>query len=104
MSKQPPQEALPTIDPAALSNVSGGAARGSSSGGDSDAAVMQALTGIMDSLQSIASSNQGGFGPTEMMMFMMMMGGGGGPSPAQVVAPANPYAGYTVDGVYYPFK
>jgi hypothetical protein len=39
---------------------------------------------------------------------MMMMGGGGGGSAPQVVQqPAGTiggYAGYTIDGVYYPFK
>jgi hypothetical protein len=47
------------------------------------------------------------FGPTEMMMFMMMMMGGGNSAPAQVAAPPGTiggYAGYTIDGVYYPFK
>lgn len=98
---EPAPTELQTIDPTALANVSGGA-------GGTDPAVMQALTGVLDSLQSLSNQRQqgGGFGPTEMMMFMMMMGGRN--NQPQVVAQApgtiGGYAGYTIDGVYYPFR
>ena len=39
-----------------------------------------------------------------MMMMMMMMGGRGGNQAPVAAAPVNPYAGYTIDGVFYPFK
>jgi hypothetical protein len=90
-------QALQTIDPTALATVSGGARSGrsatsadtSSSGGSSDA-VLGALTGILDSLQSLTNQRStGGFNPEEMMMFMMMMqqrNSGG----VQVVQPSLP--------------
>ncbi|MEO8704643.1 MAG: hypothetical protein ABI867_31600 [Kofleriaceae bacterium] len=98
MSKKQP-EPFQTIDPTNLAQVSGGTV----SSGNSE--VMAALTGVLDSIKGLAANqNQGGMDPTMMMMMMMMMGGGGqSAAPAQVVA-ANPYAGYTVDGVFYPFR
>lgn len=104
-SKKPEPQQLQSIDPAQLRNVAGGAARTSASGSSSD--ITAALTGVMDALSSLKGNQQsGGFGPNEMMMFMMMLGGGGGRGSAPVaVAPANGgYAGYTIDGVFYPFK
>lgn len=100
----PPAE-LQSIDPTALANVSGGAARASA--GSDNSEIMAALTGVLDSLNSLAKQPQAGFGPTEMMMFMMMLGGGGQSAPAVVQSPPGTiggYAGYTIDGVYYPFK
>ncbi len=96
-------ETLQTIDPTDLSQVSGGV---SSSG--SNAEITQALSGVIDSLQSLQTNRQQGMDPTTMMMFMMMMGGGGGgsaPAPAPAYAPntIGGYSGYTIDGVYYPF-
>ena len=78
---------LQTIDPAALQQVAGGTSKSSSSG--DDAAVMTALTGILDSLKSLAQPQNNGFSAQEAMMFMMMMQQRGG---AQVVAaaPAQP--------------
>ena len=80
MPKQPkptPPEALPSIDPAALTQVSGGTSRtpsaGAGSSGGGDEALMTALTGILDSLKDLATQRQGGFSATEMMMFMMVM-------------------------------
>ena len=68
----PKPDDFQTIDPAALTNVAGGKATSSSSSDSS--AVMSALTGILDSLGSLASSRQNsGFGAQEMMLFMMMM-------------------------------
>jgi hypothetical protein len=107
-SRRPEPQVAPlqSIDPTALATVSGGAARASSGGDNSE--VMTALTGVLESLNSLAGQQkQSGFGPNEMMMFMMMLGGGGGGAP--VVQQAQPgtiggYGGYTIDGVYYPFK
>ncbi len=103
-SKKPEPEQLQSIDPAQLKNVAGGAARAAAS--DSSSEITTALTGVMDALNSLKGNQQsGGFGPTEMMMFMMMMGGGGRQSGPVAVAPPNGgYAGYTIDGVFYPFK
>jgi hypothetical protein len=99
--KDEPTTELQTIDPVALATVSGGASSGT------DPAVMQALTGVLDSLKSLGQNNQqSGMDPTMMMMMMMMMGGRGS-APTVAAAPAGTiggYAGYTVDGVYYPFK
>jgi hypothetical protein len=71
MSKKK-QEELQTIDPTALAQVSGGTAAPAAAGND---AVMTALTSVLDSLKSLAGSQQqSGFGPQEMMLMMMMMG------------------------------
>jgi len=66
-----PRDQLQTIDPTALAQVSGGAATTTSSNDQ----VLTALTGILDSLQSLASqrTNGGGFNQQEMLMLMMMM-------------------------------
>lgn len=75
-------QALQSIDPTALANVSGGARAGRTAGSGSGAgggsssdndALMGALTGILDSLSSIANQPQRGFNAQEMMIFMMMM-------------------------------
>ena len=101
--KQPQQpEQLQTIDPAALNQVAGGAARSSTSG-DDNGAVLDALNGILDALGDVSRNRNQGFGPTEMMMFAMLMSGRN-QGPTVVAAPANPYgAGYYVDGVFKPF-
>jgi hypothetical protein len=102
MSKKQPPPAptgFQSIDPTALAQVSGGATVSSAS-----SEVMQALQGVQQSIQALASNqNQGGMDPTMMMMMMMMMGGRHSAPPAQVVS-SNPYAGYTIDGVFYPFR
>jgi hypothetical protein len=61
---------LETIDPAALAQVSGGTVTTASSD-----QMMTALTGILDSLQSLAqqNTNGGGMNQQEMLMLMMMM-------------------------------
>jgi len=66
------KDQLQTIDPAALAQVSGGATTTPSTGNDQ---VLTALTGILNSLQSLAGqqSNSSGFNPQEMMMLMMVM-------------------------------
>jgi len=110
MSNKPTKRAEPpalqSIDPAQLQQVSGGAARASGAGA-ADSEVMTALTGVLDSLSALKNQQQsGGFGPTEMMMFMMLMGGRQQAPVVQASAPGTVggYAGYTIDGVYYPFK
>ena len=105
-SKTPEPQELQSIDPSQLQNVGGGAARASAASSDSSE-ITAALTGVMDALGSLKNNQQGsGFGPSEMMMFMMMLGGGGRrQQSAPMAAPANGgYAGYTIDGVFYPFK
>ncbi len=66
------KDQLQTIDPAALAQVSGGTTTTASTGNDQ---VLTALTGILNSLQSLAGqqSNSSGFNPQEMMMLMMVM-------------------------------
>jgi len=62
---------LQTIDPAALAQVSGGAAAPTSSGSDD---VLTALTGILHSIHSLANQNSGGgFNQQEMLLLMMVM-------------------------------
>ena len=100
MSKKQPEQ-LQTIDPTALSQVSGGA---TSSG---NAEITQALTGVLDSINSLKNQSSGGMDPTMMMVMMMMMGGRHQSAPVVAAAPAGTiggYAGYTIDGVYYPFR
>ena len=97
-TKDEPTE-LQTIDPTALATVSGGAS------GGTDPAVMQALTGVLDSLKSLGQNQQqSGFGSMEMMMMMMMMGGRNSAPAAAAPTGIGGYAGYTIDGVYYPLK
>jgi hypothetical protein len=96
--KQAPStpEELQTIDPTALSQVGGGAS----------SEVTTALNGVLESLNSLKSQSSGGGMDPTMMMVMMMMMGGRKQGPVVAAAPANTiggYAGYTIDGVYYPF-
>jgi hypothetical protein len=63
---------LQTIDPAALAQVSGGAAPTTTSTSSDD--VLTALTGILHSIHSLANQGSGGgFNQQEMLMLMMMM-------------------------------
>jgi hypothetical protein len=63
---------LQTIDPAALAQVSGGATAPASSATNDQ--VLTALTGILSSIQSLASHpNQGGFNQQEMLMLVLVM-------------------------------
>jgi hypothetical protein len=69
MSK--PQE-LQTIDPAALAQVSGGAAQTPTT--DANDSLITALNGILDSLNALNQHNQGsGINQQEMLMFMILM-------------------------------
>ncbi len=63
---------LQTIDLAALAQVSGGAVAAPATGDD---AIFTALSGILDSIQSLAGqqNNGGGFNQSEMLMMMMIM-------------------------------
>ena len=62
---------LQTIDLAALAQVSGGAVAAPSTGNDE---IFTALSGILESIQSIAGQrNSGGFNQQEMLMLMMVM-------------------------------
>jgi hypothetical protein len=65
------KDQLQTIDPAALAQVSGGAATTTTS--TSSDQVLTALTGILDSIHSLANQNSGGFNQQEMLMLVMMM-------------------------------
>ena len=58
---------LPTIDPAALAQVSGGTTTSASSQSDP---VLTALTGILSSIQSLAQQPSGGLNQQEMMLMM----------------------------------
>ena len=88
----PKDPTLETIDPTALATVNGGKASASD---DGSAAIMTALTGILDSIKSMATSNSSsGFGPQEMMLMMMMMGGR---NSGQVVAAAPQPTNWTWD-------
>lgn len=67
------KEELQTIDPAALARVSGGAAPTSTATASSDQ-ILTALTGILDSIQSLTSQrSHGGLNQQELLLFMMVM-------------------------------
>lgn len=88
MSKQP-HNPFPTIDLDQLDHVAGGASRISSRVGGGNAELMAMLTQVTDSIKSLASSQNSGTDPMQLMMMMMMMGGmGGGGSAAPAAAPA----------------
>lgn len=65
---------LQTIDPAALAQVSGGATSTSTSTTTNDQ-MYAALTGILESIQALASQRSAptGMNQQEMMMLMMVM-------------------------------
>jgi hypothetical protein len=72
MSTTKSNEQLQTIDSAALAQVSGGATTTATT--TSSDQVMTALTGILESIQSLATQRDtGGFNQQEMLMLMMMM-------------------------------
>ncbi|HEY0483703.1 MAG TPA: hypothetical protein VGD37_39565 [Kofleriaceae bacterium] len=63
---------LQTIDPAALAQVSGGAAATAPPSGNDQ--VLTALTGILDTLKTLSThQSNGGFNSQEMLMLMMIM-------------------------------
>ena len=77
------------IDRALLVGVAGGAARVTARSSGSDAEIKNMLTGVTDSIKSLATAKPSG-GMDPMMMMMMMMGGGGGGGGAAPVAAAPP--------------
>jgi hypothetical protein len=65
---------LQTIDLAALSQVSGGTAGPATPTGATNDQIITALSGILDSIKSLAGQpNAGGFNQQEMLMMMMIM-------------------------------
>jgi hypothetical protein len=71
MSKPKPNpQQLQTIDPAALAQVSGGATATTTPTTDP---VLTALTGILDSIQSLQQQQTGGGGMNQQEMLMMMI-------------------------------
>jgi hypothetical protein len=74
-----PTDTLPTIDPADLSRVSGGA-----SSNDQITAALQQITSSLSQL----SANRNQSDPTMMLLMMMMMNGGGGGGGVVAGAPA----------------
>jgi hypothetical protein len=75
LNPTPNHDQLQTIDPTALAQVSGGTTVSASTGSDQ---VLTALTGILNSIQSLATQQNnggggGGFNQQEMMMMMMVM-------------------------------
>ena len=86
-------EPLETIDLAKLATVAGGKSREPKGGGESDA-VMAALTGILDSINSLAKQNSGGMSAADFMLAFMMMSQGRG---SAVATPHQPATSWTWD-------
>jgi hypothetical protein len=86
MSRSKHRDPFPSIDPADLAKVGGGASRvtARSSGNDQLTAM---LTQITQSIQALSQNNNQS-DPMQMMMMMMMMGGMGGGGGGAVAAPA----------------
>jgi hypothetical protein len=78
MSKHSPNNtpSFEAIEPEALADVAGGAARSGSSKSSSE--VTAALTAIQSSLKDLAGNKNQGMDPMQMILMMMMIGGGGG--------------------------
>ena len=88
MSKSKDRDPFQSIDPSALSGVSGGASRVTARSNSSNDQLTLMMTQITDSIKALTSnSNQND--PMQMMMMMMMMGGmgGGGAAAAPPAAP-----------------
>jgi hypothetical protein len=67
------QDQLQTIDPTALTQVSGGAAAAPATSTNNDQ-ILTALNGILDSIHSLGNqSNHCGCNPQEMLLLMMIM-------------------------------
>lgn len=93
MSK--PTQELQTIDPAALSQVSGGTTVTTASASSDQ--ILTALNGILTSIQGLAQPNGGGgLNQQEMLMFMMIMQ----QRNQQVVATGSPW-GWGQPPIYY---
>jgi hypothetical protein len=69
---------LPTIDPAALAQVSGGTTVATNTGSTSTSnndQILTTLNTILNSIQSLSQhQNSGGLNQTEMLMLLMIMG------------------------------
>lgn len=83
-----------TLDRALLIGVAGGAARVTARSSGASEEIKTMLTGVTDSIKSLATQKPSGMDPTMMMMMMMMGGGGGGggavAAPAPAPQPATP--------------
>lgn len=80
------------LDMALLTGVSGGSARVTARSSGADADIKNMLTGVTDSIKSLAGQKPA-MDPMMMMVMMMGMGGGGGSaSSAPVAAPPPPPA------------
>ncbi len=89
MSK--PTSDLSSIDPIALSTVTGGAARVTARQGAANQELLTMMSSIGDSIKSLAANQSaGGMDPMMMMVMMMMMGGGGGGGAGPSAPPAPP--------------
>jgi hypothetical protein len=77
------------LDRALLIGVAGGAARVTSRSGSADAEIKTMLTGVTDSIKSLATQKPA-MDPMMMMVMMMMGGGSGGGAPAAAAAPPPP--------------
>ncbi len=69
---------LPSIDPAALDDVTGGLTSTPSTSPASNAQVTTALQGITSSLSSLRNNNSGGSSMQSLLPMMMMGKGGSG--------------------------
>lgn len=80
-----------SIDLADLDKVAGGASRVSSRAGGASEELTTMLTQITDSIKSLATQQNQGQDPMQLMLMMMMMGGmgggGGGAAPAAAAPP-----------------
>jgi hypothetical protein len=88
-----------TIDPTALATVAGGTGQ-SPTTGTTDDQVLSALTGILNSLQTMQNggNNNQQFGVPEMMMLFTIMRN---QQQNNTVVAANPYGGYPWGYPYY---
>ena len=88
---------LPTIDPAALAQVSGGTTVATNT--TSNDQILTSLNGILNSIQSLSQPQSGGgLNQTEMLMFMMIMEQR---NQQVAVAAANPWGGWGQPPIYY---
>lgn len=86
------------LDRALLLGVAGGAARVTARSSGADADIKNMLTGVTDSIKSLATQKPSGMDPMMMMMMMGMGGGGGGgaaPAPAVAPPPSKPIVNIT---------
>lgn len=87
-----PKDPFVAITTEALDSVAGGASRTSS-----DAQLTQMLTQITSSIKDLASQQNKGADPMQLMLMMLMFGGGGGGN-VVAAAPAAPVIDVTAVG------